>query len=220
MPSLNDFKSSFKTDLARPSRFNVMIPIPSGLLSGNLFGGDDSQIPFLQTAADTLLEGGEQSVSVVAEKITRYSTIRDLVFRCENANLPGRSLATADQRIYGPIEKHPYLSTYNDIDLTFIVSDTMNEKFLFDDWIEYINPKNTNNFRYREQYQTTLTINQYDVNDFPSYTVELYEAFPISINQMDLDWSNNGYHRITVTFAYTSWKNSRGLSNNILLNFT
>jgi hypothetical protein len=96
----------------------------------------------------------------------------------------------------------------------------MEEKFLFDDWIEYINPSDTNNFRYRDQYQTTLTINQYDVNDFPSYTVELYEAFPISINQMDLDWGNDGYHKITVTFAYTYWKNYRGLTNNILLNFT
>jgi hypothetical protein len=216
MPSLNDFKSSFRTDLARPSRFNVMVPIPSGFLNGNLF--NTSETP--SGAAETLVSGTEQSFTVTAERLTRYSTIRSLIFRCENANLPGRNLATADQRIYGPIEKHPYLTTYNDIDLTFIVSDKMEEKFLFDDWIEYINPSDTNNFRYRDQYQTTLTINQYDVNDFPSYTVELYEAFPISINQMDLDWGNDGYHKITVTFAYTYWKNYRGLTNNILLNFT
>lgn len=192
MPNLYDFKSSFRTDLARPNRFNVLIPIPNGLLGENVFGFS----------------------------LTPFSRIRDLVFRCENASLPGRSVATADQRIYGPIEKHPYLSTYNDIDLTFIVSDSMNEKFLFDKWIEYINPSETNNFRYRDDYQTTLTINQYDVNDFPSYSAELYEAFPISINQMDLDWSNEGYHKITVTFAYTYWKNFTGLTNNILLNFT
>lgn len=186
MPNLYQFKSSFSTDLARPSKFNVLVPVPTGLL------------------------GQPGSVT----------SLRNLVFRCENANLPGRSVATADQRIYGPIEKHPYLSTYNDIDLTFIVSDTMNEKLFFDNWIEYINPSSTNNFKYREEYQTTITINQYDVGDYVSYTVDLYEAFPISVNQMDLDWSNDGYHKITVTFAYTFWKNYKGLSNNILLNVT
>lgn len=193
MPNLYQFKSSFRTDLARQNRFNVLVPIPIGLLNESIFGSSTT---------------------------ASFTSIRDLVFRCENANLPGRSLATADQRIYGPIEKHPYLSTYNDIDLTFIVSDSMNEKFLFDKWIEYINPTDTNNFRYRDEYRTTLTINQYNVNDFPTYTVELFEAFPISINQMDLDWSNDNYHRITVTFAYTYWKNSTGLTNNILLNIT
>jgi hypothetical protein len=26
------------------------------------------------------------------------------------------------------------------------------------------------------------------------------------MNQMDLDWSSESYHKLTVTFAYTEWK--------------
>ena len=137
-------------------------------------------------------------------------TSRNLLFRCETAQLPGRALATADQRIYGPIEKHPYLSTYNDIDLTFIVDDDMQQKTFFDDWIEYINPTKSNDFRYRQDCETTITINQYTVSDELSYSVNLFEAYPVSINQLDLDWSNEGYHKLTVTFAYSYWKNYRG----------
>ena len=55
--SINDFKSSFKGDIARPSRFDVSIPIPLTLL------------PY-------------------------YSTARNLTYRCETTNLPGRTLAT------------------------------------------------------------------------------------------------------------------------------
>jgi hypothetical protein len=131
-----------------------------------------------------------------------------LRYRCENANLPGRTLATVEQKTYGPVEKFPYLSTYNDIDLTFIVDDDMNQKTFFDAWINFINPAQTNNFRYKSDYATDIVITQYDVENKPSYSVNLYEAFPISINQMDLDWSNEGYHKLNVTFAYTRWKNN------------
>jgi phage-related protein len=28
------------------------------------------------------------------------------------------------------------------------------------------------------------------------------------MNQMDLDWSADGYHKLNVTFAYTYWQNN------------
>ena len=41
-----------------------------------------------------------------------------------------------------------------------------------------------------------------------TYSVNLYDAFPISMNQMDLDWSGDGYHKLNITFAYTRWENN------------
>jgi hypothetical protein len=169
--SINDFKSTFKNDLARPNRFDVDIPIPLTLL------------PYLKTSSN-------------------------LRYRCENANLPGRTLATIEQKTYGPVEKFPYMTTYNDIDLTFIVDGDMSQKVFFDAWINYINPLYNNNFRYKSDYATDLRITQYDVKNEATYSVDLYEAYPISINQLDLDWSNDSYHKLTVTFAYTKWKNN------------
>ena len=83
--SITEFKSSFGNDLARPSRFDVTIPIPITL------------IPFRNTA-------------------------RQLTLRCETAQLPSRTFATAEQR-YGsnPVEKYPHQPQYNDLELTFIV---------------------------------------------------------------------------------------------------
>lgn len=139
--------------------------------------------------------------------IPYVKSARNLTYRCETANLPGRTLATMEQKTYGPVEKHPYLSTYNDIDLTFIVDGDMQEKILFDAWLNYINPTYNYNMRYKENYATTLTINQYDVSNEKTYSVSLFDAYPISINQLDLDWNGEGYHKLTVTFAYTYWKN-------------
>ena len=134
------------------------------------------------------------------------SSSTQLMYRCEIAQLPGRTFATADQRTYGPVEKYPYLTTYNDLDLTFIVSDDMREKILFDEWIELINPKTTNNFSYKEEYSTDILINQYDLSNNLTYSAKIIKAYPMSMNQMDLDWSSDGYHKLMVTFAYTRWE--------------
>jgi len=136
------------------------------------------------------------------------SSARSLNYRCENANLPGRTFATTEQKTYGPIEKYPYLSTYNDMDLTFIVDDDMSQKLFFDGWLNYINPQYNNNLRFKGDYATIITINQYDVSNQLSYSVNLYDAYPISMNQLDLDWAGDGHHKLVVTFAYTYWQNN------------
>ena len=170
--SISEFKSSFRTDLARPSRFDVLIPIPVVLFASPLV------------------------------------TSKSLTYRCEAAVLPGRTFETHDQKTYGPIEKFPHLTSYTDVDLTILMDDDMKQKYAFDAWLDNINSPIDNNYSYKDQYSTTITINQYDVTNKLSYSVDLYEAFPTSVNQLDLDWSNDGVHKLSVTFAYTYWRNN------------
>ena len=169
--SIAEFKSSFSKELARPSKFDVNIPVPLGL------------VPYRGTS-------------------------RMLTMRCENAGLPGRTIATTSMKIYGVEEKFPYMSSYNDMSLTFIVSDDMKEKKFFDAWLNWINPNSSYNLKYKQDYSVALRINQYDVENQVSYSVDLIDAFPIAVNGMDLNWSSDGYHKLTVTFAYTSWRDN------------
>lgn len=137
-------------------------------------------------------------------------TSQVLSFRCESADLPGLTYATADLKMSSaPIEKYPYLVTFNEINLTFIVSDDMSEKKYFDRWLTSINPQfNNYDFDYKQNYARDITIRQYDIAGNVSYAVKLLEAFPTSMNQLDLEWSTEGYHKLAVTFAYTKWTNS------------
>jgi hypothetical protein len=169
--SIAEFKASFKTELARPNKFDVDIPIPIGL------------IPYRGTS-------------------------RKLKFRCETAELPGRTIATTLMKIYGVEEKFPYMTSYGDLSLTFIVSDNMSEKKFFDAWLNWISPTINYNLKYKGDYAVALRINQYDIRNEVSYSVDLIDAYPIAINQMELDWSSDGHHKLTVTFAYTSWRNN------------
>lgn len=169
--SISEFKSSFSTDLARPNRFDVTIPIPIGML------------PYRNTS-------------------------RRLNLRCESAELPGRAVATTGMKIYGIEEKFPYMTSYNDISLTFIVSDDMQEKKFFDAWLNWISPSFSFDVKYKADYAVTVRVNQYDLGTKSSYSVDLIDTFPIAVNPLQLDWSSDGVHKLTVTFAYTKWRNN------------
>lgn len=172
MPSLNEFKSSFTTDLAKANRFDVSIPVPLVL------------IPYRGVA-------------------------RTLSLRCESTTLPSRTFSTLEQKFgSNPVEKYPYMSNYNDVEMTFIVSGNMEEKIFFDAWMEYINPTYKYDFRYKSDYISTLKINQYDERNNLTYSVNLIDAYPIAVNQLDLNWGSTDYHKLTVVFANSYWQNN------------
>lgn len=171
MSNIRDFVSSFKKDIARPSRFDVYLNLPP-LIRGQFFDYDTESI----------------------------------LYRCETAQLPARTLGTTEQKTYGPTEKFPYMTNFTDLDLTFIVDDDMGTKKFFDAWLEYINPLYSNDFQYKENYSADIRINQYSLDNKLTYSVNVLDAYPISVNQLDLDWGSDGYHKLNVTFAYTRWE--------------
>ena len=87
--------------------------------------------------------------------------------------------------------------------MVFLVSGNMKEKLFFDQWMELINPSSTFNFKYRADYVTDVVINQYDMQNNVTYKAVLVDSFPLAINQMGVNWNNNDYHRLIVTFTYT-----------------
>jgi hypothetical protein len=134
-----------------------------------------------------------------------YLNSLDLSLRCESAQLPSRTLMTTEQKIYGITEKYPYENSYNDAEFVFLVSGDMREKKFFDKWINLVSPKLTYNMNYKEDYATSVIVNQYNVANKLQYSVELRKAFPISVNQLDLDWSSDGSHKLAVVFAFSDW---------------
>jgi len=231
MAGLQLFKSSFKGDLARPNRFEVIITFDP------LYSEIQATIDIAEAYSDSLKKDFKtidtkdvktekydittkvlRTINKSAEAETNLEEFKKtagsikikldekLRYRCEVAQLPGRTFETVEQKTYGPIEKYPNLTTYTDIDLTFILDDDMKTKYYFDEWLNAVNSNKTNNFRYKSSYVTDIQIYQYTVTNEGSYGVNLIDAYPISMNQLDLDWSSDGYHKLTVTFAYTRWE--------------
>lgn len=154
-----------------------------------------------------------------------------LELRCEDAELPGRTIDTINSRTYGPILKYPSLTSYSDINLTFLCSTNpagkldngFPEKMIFENWMDYINPSpNVDvppgqasfwNFNYKEDYARDIVIQHYGAvpignsqDPESTYAVRLQEVFPIAINQVSLGWGNDSVARLVVTFAYSRWE--------------
>jgi hypothetical protein len=203
-----------KDGLARPNRFQVILPIPQYI--NNFIGNSVFEQLFnlpntIFTNASEILGGvfGSQPQDPQS-KTTNASLSRYLALQCESAELPGKTLNTADAKVYGPTFKVPYQSQYTDTSLTFLCTNEFYERKLFDRWMEAIMPTDTNNLRFPKdeetRYMTNIKIIQYDEFIKQIYAVELIDAFPIGIASQQLTWTDDNVHRLTVQFAYQKYR--------------
>jgi hypothetical protein len=131
-------------------------------------------------------------------------------FRCEKAELPGRTLATAEDAVgSGPSLKLPYDITYNDITLSIICSSDMLEREFFEDWMDRIigrgGRSNAGLVSYYEDYAlgVTLTVEQVNESGKPLIAYILHDIYPTALTPMNASWEEtNTYQRFGVTLAY------------------
>lgn len=235
MASVTDFINSFSTELSRPHNFEVLIS-PSAY--------------FLEIARKNAIENNNIDVEASIKNSTtpqnnssgilgnllqqKLSTeTSKLRFRCEASSIPGRTFGLIEQKIYGPVQRHPISNFYGDIRLTFICDDSMFEKIFFDAWLDVIslsapesfidgNPieaqksQGSNmikfDFAYKDEYTSSIKIVQKDVTGEPVYEVSLIGAFPYAIDPMPLNWRHmDSYHRINVSFTYNYYITNKSL---------
>jgi hypothetical protein len=208
----NQFLSNIKAKegLAKPSRFQVVLPIPPYI---NDFVGQSIFEKILNLQNTIVADITDTFSSAPKDEQSRTSNAsisRYLSLQCESAELPGRTLVTADAKTYGPSIKIPYQTQYNDINLGFICTNDFYERKLFDRWIEAIHPSDTNNLRYPKgdntRYLTNIKIIQYDDFIKQIFAVELIDAFPIGISAQPLTWQDDNFHRLSVQFSYAKYR--------------
>ena len=128
---------------------------------------------------------------------------------CEMASLPPVNISTKSFKIFGPTYQRPFGAEYGGegISLTFHVDRDMQVKKFFDDWTATVVDPDTGLVGFQEEYISTLTLRQLDEQDNVTYEIELSEAFPRSVNLLELNNSaQNQTHRLNVLFAYRYWK--------------
>jgi hypothetical protein len=194
---------------AKPSRFEVVIPLPTYIAKFMSASALEAlfNLPnaIFGTITDTIGSAMGQSPTGANSTLSRY-----LALQCEAAELPGRTLMTHEAKVYGPTYKVPHQTQYNEMTLTFLCTNEFWERKLFDRWIEAIHPSDTNNLRYAKdedtRYMTPIKVIQYDDFIKQIYAVELVDAFPIGVSAQPLSWAEDGFHRLSVQFAYQRYK--------------
>ena len=202
--NIKDFKSQIeKTGVLQTNKYDVTITLPPGL------------------GAKSIIAANGSTVGVANEGT------RDLNYRCINASLPGIVMRTSDVNRFGLgiNEKMPYSANYTDVSLTFLMDKSGAAYKFWYAWFNYIFGFNgeetnsnvygtlgTNNDRsfytteYKDNYAGTVTIKVYDNFGEVSLVTSLLKAYPVSINDVALSWSdNNNLIKLTTNLTFREW---------------
>ena len=179
---ISDLRSSLGS-IARPNHFSVSLS--------------------LSTASNTALANANANLSDISNTFS---------FRCEKAELPGRTLATSDDTSIGTSLKLPYDMTYNDIQLSIICASDMKERRFFEAWMRSIVKRDGTVAFYSDYAKgNTLTVSQLDDDGTSKLTYQCRDIYPIAITPMNATWEeNNTYQRFGVTLCYRFYDGDAG----------
>lgn len=231
--SINQLKAmaSSKLGFARTNQFLIELPRldnksgKSGIL-GSLLDQAEAFIP----AVPGLLPD-------------RTPNPNELNVLCRSTGLPGKQVLTTDRRIGMVNEKVAYGYAVTDLNLTFYMLNDYSVKTYFDTWFETIindgynssGQKTAQIVKYKDEYAFPIKIHQlrkpqvgFSANIGPLtanagfgggsvYSVELFEAFPTTINEITFTNDLDGIVEFSVGISFTNWKRIKPSQNFINL---
>ena len=141
------------------------------------------------------------------------SVNRDLQFLCENVALPTKSLSAGEKSIYGVTYQMPYKVAYQELSMTFMLTEDMAQKKFFDEWQNKIIDPNTGNLNYYNTYVCKMLIRKhkrrstgFGGRDSSPYEITIEGAWPSIVAEVQLSHGGgNEVARLPVTIQYKRW---------------
>lgn len=134
---------------------------------------------------------------------------------CKSCTLPLRQLLTNERIIGMRLEKITYGYSVPDISFTFYETNEFTMRSYFESWIDTQIDLDTHELNFKKGarggggYAKTVRIHQLNNNGDKIYSVELIDAFPTTLGQIDFANDNNGLVEITVNMSFTNWTSVR-----------
>lgn len=151
--------------------------------------------------------------AAIANSEPYFSQREKIVLFCDSTQIPGINFSSNPVRVYGETREVVYEKIYEPITVSFYVDKSMVVKKLFDSWILQVQGT-TRNLNYYNDYvsrQTTLEI--FDLEDQPTYSVIFYNMFPKTVAPISLDYASKDLMKLNVTFQYEYFEVANVQSN-------
>lgn len=141
------------------------------------------------------------------------SDVEKMLLLCESVQLPGLNINTAQTRTFGEVREMPYELNYEPITLSFYVDGDMIVKGIFDDWVKSIQQGRSRVFNYYDTYvcpKMSIVVQnlEQDERDQGVFVVNLFEAYPKTVNAVQLGYEQKDIMRVTVTMMYKYWEST------------
>lgn len=187
--SVQSFLSHFDA-FARPNRFLVNFNMPSGV------GGNEGDWTNSESKAGAITGWGN-----------KLNTRGAVNVACHACTMPGRRLMTYTHSQHCAPYEVPYSQQYEPVTFSFYNNSTMDQRHFFEIWQTAVVNINDNSMNFMIEYSADVFIYQLDRQNVVTYGVQLYNAYPVAINEVSYDYgSNNTVQSSTVTLAYKLWR--------------
>ena len=136
-------------------------------------------------------------------------------FRTDSFTAPGINILAADINRYGvgPSQKQPYNVAFNEASIGVLVDQNGDLYNMWNEWIrrifEHSGQASTQipsySVEYKDNYSTTIQIIMFDQTGEPVKTIDLFQAFPLTISNVPLNWSDNSLVKLNINLTYASY---------------
>lgn len=193
MSTIQDFVAHIRTiGVAATNRYRITFGLPLALSESLIIRPDGS-------FADTTVRNG--NFTQQKAKTTTDSS-RSISLMCQAANVPGYNLQMTEAKYGAYNRKMPWSKAFGEFDTTFLSSGDMNERKLFDTWLELIISRNTS-VEYYDNIIADIMIEVLDKANNVIYKIKAIEAYPSVVTSVALDrTATNATQTFQVTFTY------------------
>ena len=202
---------------ARPSRYAIRLFPPSNLRklveqqnATTTRGGTNFDAEMYNDTLSQVEAYTARGIQNLNQTIGRQVNIH-----CDTVTMPGRDLLQQEVQ-YGTDVKRQMVQTHTyegNISATFYADKYMRERQFFEMWQNLCVDPISHTANYYDSYVGKMHIYQLgsdtDVNrDMPTYAIEALDVYPATIGAVEYGYAKgNEVQKITVEFAYKSWRN-------------
>ena len=136
----------------------------------------------------------------------------DVNLKAIAVSAPGRSVAATPSGVYGAIQEVGYGAIFAPVSITVICSPDHTERKFFSDWQDGVvgnhrrslgfATESAFNVGYYNDYVRTVTIRQYDDKGTKTNTIDLQQAYPRTISELNYNYAAKDLLTFTVSMQY------------------
>ena len=148
---------------------------------------------------------------VISKEVIEGYSLEQINMLCESVTMPSRALSTNEYTNGTQTKKIPYTYIDEDVVMEFNLSGDYYPKLVMDSWIESILQPDGFVAQYKNNFVADIQIYGQDINDNSVYKINLINAYPISVGDIQLSNANeNTIGKFQVSFAYDRFEFAAG----------
>jgi hypothetical protein len=131
---------------------------------------------------------------------------RKITFNCHRCDIPTHTIGSFEHSLIGPKRKIPNEETFDDISMSFYNNKYLDEVYAITQWIKLIGGNSSWRMAYHNDIVGSILINVYDLQEHIKAEINIYDAYPIGISELELSYAGELPSDITINWAYHSFE--------------